>query len=36
MDFKNKKILVLGKGITGQATASFLIKKEAIVSIKDE
>lgn len=36
MEFNNRKILVLGKGITGKAIASFLEKKGAIVSLVDE
>lgn len=36
MEYRNKKILVLGKGITGKAITSFLEKKEAFVTLVDE
>lgn len=36
MEYRNKKILVLGKGITGKAITSFLEKKEAFVTLADE
>ena len=36
MDFKNKKIAVIGKGLEGQSSAKFLKEKGADVTILDE